>query len=125
MIASIPDFATPLDPERAWMLGAHGPTCVPYVPWGWSIERDGPPPAGSSPHSPGTFARYLVIDLDENNRHSRAEWAKRNGREPQSFGWGICRAGFGLQNLPTMTREEAERVAIELNAAIRIGKSVL
>jgi hypothetical protein len=120
---SIPDFATPLDPERAWMLGVHGPVCIPCRQQVWEPGTRTYTYADIWPHSPGLYGRYIVIDLDENNRHSRAEWAKRNGREPRSFGWGVCRHGFGLENLPVMTREEAERVAVELNAAIRIGES--
>jgi hypothetical protein len=38
---------------------------------------------------------YVVVDLDENNAHTRAEWAKRHpGETPRSF-WGVCRQGHG------------------------------
>lgn len=66
--------------------------------------------------------RYLPVDLDENNRHSRERYAKRHGREPAPFGWGVCRHGFGLQRHDgILTREQAEAWARELNAAMTIG----
>lgn len=59
---------------------------------------------------------YIAIDLDENNRHTREEWARRHpGETPRSFGWGVCRHGYGLQNLPVMTEAEARAKALELN----------
>jgi hypothetical protein len=109
------------------MLGAHGPTCVPYVPWGWS--RSEPVPASSHPHNAGTYARYIPIDLDENNRYAIDAWCERNPGMPRPvIGWGVCRDGFGLQGDvgrrgQGMTEAEAERVAVELNAAIKIGET--
>jgi hypothetical protein len=42
---------------------------------------------------------YVAIDLDENNAHTRREWAERHpGETSRSFGWGVCRHGHGLQD---------------------------
>jgi hypothetical protein len=90
------------------MPEVQGPTAIPWRNMSGTSE--------GRPHDPGLYGRYLPIDLDENNRYQRERWAKRHGRAPASFGWGVCRHGFGLQNLPRMTRDEAERVARELNA---------
>jgi hypothetical protein len=106
----IPDFVTPLPDDPFGMgMGVHGPTVARYRPWGIA---DG----GGWPHHPGLHGRYLVIDLDVNNRYQREQFEKRTGQAPRSFGFGVCRQGFGLENFPTLTQAEAERVAIELNA---------
>lgn len=47
---------------------------------------------------------YLALDLDANNR-----------RPPGTLGWGVCRHGHGLQDLPPLTEEQAERIADYLN----------
>jgi hypothetical protein len=86
----------------------HGPTAIPFR--NMHGTEDG------CPNHPGLYGRYLVIDMDENNRHARNAWAERNpGRTLPSFGFGVCRHGFGLQDFPPLTRYEAERVARELN----------
>ena len=41
---------------------------------------------------------FIAVDLDANNDHARKRWAERHGREPSSFGWGVCRHGHGLQH---------------------------
>jgi hypothetical protein len=86
-----------------------GPTVIPFRNLSGRYE--------GVPHRPADFGRYLPIDLDENNRAAIEAWRERNpGKTPPSLGWGVCRHGFGLQNLPRMTEDEAERVAVELNA---------
>jgi hypothetical protein len=105
---AIPSFAKPLDDPWGLGLGAHGPTVIPaYSSFDSSREM--------IPYNPGDYARYLPIDLDANNSYGISEWEKRTGRTHPGLGFGVCRHGFGLLNLPKMTRDEAERVAIELN----------
>lgn len=106
------DIGATLDiPGDQWRHGVEGPT---VIPWRNMSGTD-----SGHPNHPGIHARYLVIDLDENNRHSRAQWAERNGREPRSFGYGVCRHGFGLQTIDGrsegFTHDEAELHAIRLN----------
>jgi hypothetical protein len=65
---------------------------------------------------------YIAVDLDENNRHTREQWAERHGREPRSFGWGVCRQGYGLQDHgqdrgAVLTEAQAVAWAAELNAS--------
>lgn len=117
-----PDFATPVDPDRAWMMGKHGPTCIPY--------RDMFGGSGGWPHHPGDYGRYVPIDVDANNRANVDAYCERHPERPRPvFGWGVCRHGFGLQcdvgsyrtRSEGMTADEAERTAIELNDMIVIG----
>lgn len=63
---------------------------------------------------------YIAIDLDANNQHSRDEWAARNGRQPDSFGWGVCRHGYGLQSFGDgfMSERVARSRANLLNAGL-------
>lgn len=96
----------------------HGPTVMAYVPWGWSIEQDGPVPLSATPHNPGLYARYAAIDLTLNNKISIDEWCKRNPDKPRpDFGWGVVRHGFGLQSFGDgyMTQEVATARAKALN----------
>lgn len=71
-------------------------------------------------HRPAVFGRYEVIDMDRNNHGSIEAWCERNPGLPRPvFGFGICRAGFGLQAAPFdmgLTAEQAEDVAVYLNA---------
>ncbi len=87
----------------------HGPTAIP---WRNMFGED-----EGQPHHPGLYGRYLALDLDENNRASREAWEKRTGLQAQSFGWGVCRHGFGLQAFGDgwMSREVAEARAVALN----------
>lgn len=105
-------------PSERWRHGVEGPT---VIPWRSMFGDD-----HGHPNHPGDYGRYLVIDLDENNRATRAEWAERNGREPRSFGYGVCRHGFGLQTIDGrsegFTLAEADAHAIRLNAAQKIGE---
>jgi hypothetical protein len=92
-------------------LGIHGPTVVPYKPWGNSKGNE-------FPYDPGDYGRYIVVDLDENNRFARKECERRTGREPASFGFGICRQGFGRQvQFDGCTEEVAHSYARCLNRA--------
>jgi hypothetical protein len=92
----------------------HGPIVRPF------IDLDGR--ESGEPTHPGTYARYLPIDLDANNRHSIEEWEKRfPDREHVPFGWGVCRQGFGLQDLPPLSEETAREFARRLNRATPIG----
>jgi hypothetical protein len=105
---------------RARMLGVHGPNVIPYPAyWG----------AGGA-HHPGLYGRYVVVDLDENNRHAidfqreRFAEAHPDAELPPRphLGWGVCRQGFGLQDFPTgLDQAEAERLAKMLNASTPVG----
>src|SRR4051794_25228652 len=66
-----------------------------------------------------TKGEYIAIDLDENNRYTREEWAKRHpGQTPRSFGWGVCRMGHGLQDHHgVLTEGQARAWADRLNGA--------
>jgi hypothetical protein len=111
----VPDFATPVDPDRAWML-RWGPSCIPVRSMFGRTSHPGGHPG---------YGRYIPIDLDENNRHQIDAYAERHPDRPRPvFGWGVCRRGFGLQDHcgVMMTEAEAEAWAIELNAAIEIGE---
>jgi len=60
---------------------------------------------------------YFAIDLDENNR--AALDARRDrfpGREFPALGWGVCRHGHGLQDLPPLSEVQARHLADKLNA---------
>jgi hypothetical protein len=48
---------------------------------------------------------YVAIDLDANNRQPAG-----------TFGWGICRRGHGLQDLPKLSERQAVDLAAKLNA---------
>lgn len=62
---------------------------------------------------------HIAVDLDEINALMREDWSRRHhGEAPASFGWGVCRHGYGLQQLDRMTEAEAREKAAELNAAI-------
>lgn len=81
-----------------------GPTCIP---------------CDFVPTNPALYGRYIVVDLDENNRYSRAAYHERfPERELPSFGFGVCRHGFGLQELGDgyMDEKTAEARAKALNA---------
>lgn len=88
--------------EGEWVGTQEGPTCIPCK---------------GTPQHPANYGRYLALDLDENNRHSRGAYRERTGREPESFGWGVCRHGFGLQSFGDgfMSQEIAEARAKVLN----------
>lgn len=59
---------------------------------------------------------YVAIDLDENNRYAREQWQARNPDIiASSFGWGVCRHGHGLQDLPPMCERAARALADRLN----------
>lgn len=47
---------------------------------------------------------YVAIDLDENNR-----------KPAGTFGWGVCRHGHGLQDLPALSEKQARELAGKLN----------
>lgn len=76
-----------------------GPTVIPFRNMSGKYE--------GTPHLPALHGRYLPVDLDENNRAPAG-----------TLGWGVCRQGFGLQNLPRMTREQAHDEARRLNAIV-------
>lgn len=62
------------------------------------------------------IGEYTPIDLDENNRHAIEQRRKRfPGREFPALGWGVCRHGHGLQNLPPLTEGQARDLAEKLN----------
>lgn len=65
---------------------------------------------------------YIAIDLDENNRYARAQYEKRNGQPAPSFGWGVCRHGYGLQSFgdEPMTERVARIRAGLLNAGLPV-----
>jgi len=48
---------------------------------------------------------YVAIDLDENNRQPAG-----------TLGWGVCRRGHGLQDLPPLSKRQAVELAAKLNA---------
>ncbi len=50
---------------------------------------------------------YVAIDLDANNR-----------RPVGTFGWGVCRHGHGLQDLPPLSERQAVALAAKLNGAV-------
>jgi len=92
-----------------------GPTVIPY--------RSAFGGEGGRPQHPADYGRYLPIDLDANNRHSIEQWRERfPDREFKSLGWGVCRSGFGLQNLPWMNEQTAREAAKVLNASTPIGE---
>lgn len=91
-----------------------GPVCIPFV--NMAGEEKG------IPNDPVMHGRYLALDLDANNRHSIEQWEKRfPHRKHKSFGWGVCRQGFGLQDFDWMDESRAQEVAKALNASIPIG----
>jgi hypothetical protein len=49
---------------------------------------------------------YVAIDLDANNRQPAG-----------TFGWGVCRHGHGLQDLPSLSERQARSLAAKLNGA--------
>lgn len=50
---------------------------------------------------------YVAIDLDANNRQPAG-----------TFGWGICRQGSGLQDLPKLSERQAVELAGKLNGEV-------
>lgn len=124
MTITVPDFATPVDPDRAWMAGAHGPTCIPCRRQEWSVDTRTYTYIDVWPHSPGDYGRYFPIDLDANNRHSVDAYCARHPERPRPvFGWGVCRHGFGLQHHDGVLSEtEADSWAVALNRTITIGE---
>lgn len=48
---------------------------------------------------------YVAIDLDENNRQPTG-----------TLGWGVCRRGHGLQDLPKLSKRQAVELTAKLNA---------
>ena len=93
----------------------HGPLCIPF--------KDMHGRVGGWPTHPGLHGRYFPLDLDENNRHSIDAYCSRFPDRPRpTFGWGVCRQGFGLQHHDgVMTEAEADAWAVDLNARIEIG----
>lgn len=86
----------------------HGPTVIPF--------RD---PFGGEgyPNNPAAYGRYLVIDMTANNSAALDAWCERNPGQPRpDLGYGVCRHGFGLQNLGHLTEAEAIEHAERLNA---------
>ena len=80
-----------------------GPTVIPYGP--------------GTPNRPADYGRYLPVDLDENNRYAIEAWCEAHPRQPRpTFGWSICRGGFGRQaDCDGMTEAEANAEAIKRN----------
>lgn len=104
------------------MRVAEGPTRIPVndpraVAAGARFQR---PERDARVHRPADYGRYEVIDMDRNNAASIDAWCERNPDLPRPvLGYGICRAGFGLQPAPLdkgLSREDAERWAHHLNA---------
>lgn len=92
----------------------HGPICIPFKNMHGRYE--------GHPNNPAMYGRYIVIDLTANNRPSCDAWHERNPDEPYpDLGFGVCRHGFGLQNLGWLTEEEAIAQAARLNENIIIG----
>lgn len=61
---------------------------------------------------------YVAIDLDENNRHAIEERQRRfPDRAFPALGWGVCRHGHGLQDLPPLSEQQARSLAAKLNGA--------
>lgn len=85
-------------PNTTGPLGAHGPTAL-------AVD--------SHVHNPGLHGRFVALDLDENDLHRiEARGDGDSGAEPSPLGWGVCRHGFGLQNLPRgLSKEHAEVIA--------------
>lgn len=48
---------------------------------------------------------YVAVDLDANNRQPAG-----------TFGWGVCRRGHGLQDLPKLSERQAVELTAKLNA---------
>lgn len=62
--------------------------------------------------------QYIAIDLDENNRHAlEARREQFPGVSFPALGWGVCRHGHGLQDLPPLSERQARELAAKLNAA--------
>lgn len=60
---------------------------------------------------------YVAIDLDENNHHAIKQRAERHpGVKFPLLGWGICRHGYGLQDLPPLSERQARKLSAKLNA---------
>jgi hypothetical protein len=70
----------------------------------------------ANPHPPIKSGTYIPIDLDENNRYALEERAKRcPDQEFPPLGWGVCRHGHGLQDLPPLHERQARNLAERLN----------
>jgi hypothetical protein len=91
----------------------HGPVCIPFVNMAGKEE--------GVPTHPAMYGRYLALDLDANNRYAIELWEEQFGRPHKTFGWGVCRQGFGLQDLDYMDERRAREVAKALNESIPIG----
>ena len=62
------------------------------------------------------IGEYIAIDLDENNRYALEERRKRfPDHEFPPLGWGVCRHGHGLQDLPALSETQARNLAAKLN----------
>ncbi|MBS1861902.1 MAG: hypothetical protein JSS68_09335 [Actinobacteria bacterium] len=66
-----------------------------------------------APTHPRLHGRYVTVDLGENNRHMN------DGTT--DFGWGVCRQGLGLQDLPRMDEAKTTAKAKEPNERTPVG----
>lgn len=91
-----------------------GPTVIPYR--NMAGEERG------VPNNPADYGRYCVIDLDANNAAAVNRMLRENPEAKRpNLGFGVCRHGFGLQNLGWLDEETATTYAKRLNASIPIG----
>lgn len=94
-----------------------GPTVTPFKSMSGKLE--------GVPHHPALYGRYIVIDLDENNRIAVEGFMERHpDAERPHLGFGVCRHGFGLQDFGPGVMEEAmaNTLAKALNDSTPIGE---
>lgn len=101
-----------LDTREDWRRSKQGPTVIPW--------RDMAGEDRGVPNNPALYGRWLVIDLDRNNQTARDQYHERFPDRPQpSFGFGVCRHGFGLENFGDGYMDE--RVATARALALNRG----
>lgn len=108
---AVTNLGAVITPDIEWTPAVQGPTIIPWRNMSGKDE--------GYPHHPGLHGRYLVIDLDANNRAQVDEIRERFPDHP-GFGWGVCRQGFGLQSFGDGYM--SERVATARAKALNSGQ---